>query len=158
MKKFYFYIVLFVSTITMFSCDKISGSGGSDTPTVITDPLLIGTWNVVKYEALDKSFAVIKTETGSGTINATYYKFVFDENGRMQCWYNLAAGQCISTSYSYLSLYGDLLFGDTGQASVTTLNETSLVFESTSFAPNDWYEDTNILTFRVTCTKQAAQN
>lgn len=151
-KAFFISIAILSAYLSLVSCNK-SSSGSGDIP-VYTDPLLVATWNVVKYEALDKNGDVLETEETGSIIAATYYKFVFDGSGLMQCWFSVSAGQCITTMYSYFSEYGSLLFGDTGVGYVSTLNDTSLVFESEAFAPVEWYEKPGISTFRVTCTKQ----
>jgi len=158
MKKFLYSVMLMSSVLCIFnSCDKLRGDDDDTGGEVITDPALIGVWNVNRYEALDNNGAVVDTETDPSVITETYNRFVFDNSGLMQCWRkDTVTGEqaYLLVYYWYYSDYGSLYFGDTGEAVVSILNDTSLVFESTSFAPLAWYQRTDVSLFRVYCTKQ----
>lgn len=153
------FIILAVLCAAVCSCDKISGSsdkGGGET--VIIDPAIIGTWEIIKYGAIEQG----QTQEGRicdnrSEILSSYHKFDFNGNAIMKLSFGNPE-EIIEVDFYYDSTYKTLLFGDSGYADVETLNGTDLIFTSDSFMPLGWYEDATVKNVRVYCKKMQQSN
>lgn len=154
MKRILLFVLIASFTALLCSCekDKTSGGGGGGIP-VVVDPAITGTWDVVKFEGLDKNGAVIKECTDANTIKATYHRFTFGSDSIMRLWYG-EKQQLLEVDFFYDSFVQVLWFGESGFAEIDTLDETDFIFTSDSFLPNDWYQETsNVKEARVYCKK-----
>ena len=161
MKVFLRFVPAVLSLCVLFSaCDgSILGGGTSSgtldpgTGVVTTDNNILGTWDVVKYEACNIKGDVIKSVTDIADIHSTYWRFVMAGSGDIAMWWGTYTSPAVTTSFSYSGPAMLFYYGDYGCAEVEELTETSFVFLSTDFFPADWYEDTSISTIRVHCVK-----
>lgn len=118
----------------------------------IVDPAIVATWEIKKFEALDKYGEKIKETEDPSVIAATYHKFQFTQDKVMKMWFSNES-QTIDVDFYYDNIYGTLLFADSGYAETVVLNDTSFVFTCNSFYPLDWYEDRSVDCAKVFCRK-----
>ena len=130
-----------------------SGSWGSESTVVTTDSNILGTWDIVKYEALNAREEVIKTVTDLSVIKGTYWRFVMAGSGDIAMWWGAYTSPAVTTKFSYNGAARFFYYGDYGCADVESLTKTSFVFLSTDFFPAGWDEDSAISLVRVTCAK-----
>lgn len=151
-------IILFLCVCISGACSNkqistfISGSGDFDNSVVIEDENIIGSWQVIKYEAFDRNEKLLDTATDEASIAATYSRFDFDTNGIMSLY---AKGQRLTTNYAYYAS-GNLLFGESGLGETCKLDKTSFIFDSDSFFPVGWntkYPANAGGFYRVHCTR-----
>ena len=141
------------------SCDSSflggsSGSGSSGETTVITtDNNILGTWDVVAYEALNAREEVIKTVTDLSVIKGTYWRFVMAGSGDIALWWGTYTSPAVTTKFTYNGAAKLFYYDDYGCAEVETLTKSSFIFVSTDFFPAGWDEDSAISLVRVTCSK-----
>ena len=148
-------VFIFIAAICLCvcSCEKIKGSNGGGQETVIIDPAIVGTWEIVKYGALEQG----KTEEtkicdSKSEILETYHRFTFNSTGILNLWFGNPETN-IDVDFYYDSSFHALLFGDTGAADVEKLDGTDFIFTCNSFMPISWYENDSIKEARVYCKK-----
>lgn len=151
-------IILFLCVCIFGACSNkqistfISGSGDFDNSVVIQDENIIGSWQVIKYEAFDRNGQLLDTASDAATIAGTYNGFTFDANGTMTLF---AKGKSMTTGYSYFAS-GDLLFGESGMGTTYRLDSSTFIFDSDSFFPEGWnskYPANAGGFYRVHCTR-----
>lgn len=116
---------------------------------VTTDSNILGTWDVVKYEACNIKGKIIKTETDVQAIHGTYWRFVMAVTGDLALWWGAYDVPSVTTRFSYNKAAGLFYYGEYGCGEVETLTEDSFVFLSTDFFPAAWAEDPAVTNVRV---------
>jgi len=140
------------------SCDKITGDG--DDPSSKTDIKLVGSWNVIKYEAYDTRDSLIMTMTSQDSIYQSFYRFDFDVNCSSQTglivWVN--GKPTLGMDYSYENSM--IRFGGIEYAPAD-LSDLSLSFKTGFFAPTSWISGQRLKDpidkVKVYCTKLVSQ-
>ena len=138
-------------------CESGKGSASydsTDSNFVLGDNNLVGVWDIVKYEALNRNGESLKETSNSGEISATYRKFAMTADLKMSIWYGAYEDAVMEVGFGYDSSSKMLMYGDTGFSDVEVLTKDSLVFVGQNFAPLEWYQDASIYSVRTTCIKE----
>lgn len=142
-----FLICIFLLFNSCDQQDSYNYTGG----TVVPDSSIVGIWSVTKYEAMDKNNETINSTDDQSVIHLTYWQFGFFSSSMMYLWYGSSESPVASVVFYYQD--GDIYFGESGYATVKSLTEDTLVFDSNSFMPIGWENEPNIKYVRTTCKK-----
>lgn len=140
------------------SCKKDTDRNGNsrhDSEESVTNYALIGTWDIYRFEAVNKGGSVSKNVTDPSVINAASWRISFNEELEMTVCSGTEANED-KMSYRFYASDNTVRFGTYGSLQILSLDENSLIFCSEYFAPEEsWYDDAGISEIRVYCTKSA---
>lgn len=140
MKRLFLGIMILVAAFSALSCGEDTPGGSSDSPFIISDSRLVGHWLINRYDAYDGEGKLVNTTDDGKLIKEGYWRIDMTAEGSMYFWYGEYSQAAVSTSFYFEPSLNKLYFGDTGEMMVTTLSDTSFVFNSDNIMPLEWYE------------------
>ena len=139
MKKFIFGIMFLIAASFAVSCVEDSG-GSSGNTYFLSDTRLVGKWIVKSYDAYNNENKLVNTTDDESFIKTGYWRIDMEADCSMFLWYSDYSQAAVITDFYYDDIMQVLYFGETGEAEVTTLNDSVLVFNSINLMPAEWYE------------------
>lgn len=140
MKNSILGLMLLIAAALAVSCVEDGPGKSSGNNYMLTDTRLVGNWIVNRYDAYNVEKKLVDTTTDMTFIKTGYWRIDMTADCSMFLWYGDYAQAAVITDFYYDDVMQVLYFGETGQAEVTTLNDSVLVFNSVNLMPAAWFE------------------
>lgn len=132
-----FFLIAASFTVSCVEDDPGSSSGKNY---MLSDTRLVGNWIVDRYDAYNSEKQLVNSTTDLTFIKTGYWRIDMTADCSMFLWYGDYSQAAVITDFYYDDVMKVLYFGETGEAEVTTLNDSVLVFNSINLMPAEWFE------------------